>query len=76
MWEAMRQTKLSQLVYFSIVLREQEETKTKYSAPQDFNINLEFHGFDSPVECEKKSLGNINPKYSDIWIDSISGLVL
>ena len=30
----MRQTKLSQLVYFSLVLREQKETKTKYSAPQ------------------------------------------
>ena len=28
-----RQTKLSQFVYFSLVLREREETKTKYSAP-------------------------------------------
>merc|ERR1719362_2448728 len=41
--------------------------------PKVFDINLEFHGFDSPVECEKKSLGSINPKYSDIWIDAISG---
>ena len=28
-----RQTKLSQFVYFSLVLRELEETKTKYSKP-------------------------------------------
>ena len=28
-----RQTKLSKFVYFSHVLREQKETKTKYSAP-------------------------------------------
>ena len=30
----LRQTKLSQFVYFSLVLRELEETKTKYSAPK------------------------------------------
>ena len=30
----LRQTKMSQLVYFSLVLREREETKTKYSAPE------------------------------------------
>ena len=29
----LRQTKLSQFVYFSLVLREREETRTKYSAP-------------------------------------------
>jgi hypothetical protein len=72
----LRQTKLSQFVYFSLILREREETKTKYSAPQVFDINLEFHGFDSPVECEKKSEGSLNPKYSEIWTSSISGLVL
>ena len=31
----LRQTKLSQFVYFSLVLREREETKTKYSAPKE-----------------------------------------
>jgi hypothetical protein len=30
----LRQTKLSQFVYFSLFFREQEETKTKYSAPK------------------------------------------
>ena len=30
----LRQTKLSQFVYFSLVLRERDETKTKYSAPK------------------------------------------
>ena len=30
----LRQTKLSQFVHFSLVLREREETKTKYSAPK------------------------------------------
>ena len=30
----LKQTKLSQYVYFSLVLREQEETKAKYSAPK------------------------------------------
>ena len=29
----LKQTKLSQFVYFSLVLREREKTKTKYSAP-------------------------------------------
>ena len=29
----LRRTKLSQFVYFSLVWREREETKTKYSAP-------------------------------------------
>ena len=29
----LRQTKLSQFVYFSLILREREETNTKYSAP-------------------------------------------
>ena len=29
----LRQTKLSQIVYFSLVLKERGETKTKYSAP-------------------------------------------
>ena len=29
----LRQTRMFQFVYFSLVLREQEETKTKYSAP-------------------------------------------
>ena len=30
----LRQTKLSQFVYFSLILREREKTKTKYSAPK------------------------------------------
>ena len=44
--------------------------------PWVFDINLEFHGYDSPVECEKKSEGSLNPKYSEIWTESVSGLVL
>ena len=36
----LRQTKLSQFVYFSLVLREQEETKTKYSTPKGSGKDL------------------------------------
>ena len=32
-WDKLRQTKLSQFVYFSFLLRECEETKIKFSAP-------------------------------------------
>ena len=39
----LRQTKLSQFVYFSLVLREPEETKTKYSTPYRFQV---FHTYD------------------------------
>ena len=35
--------KLSQFVYFSLVLREPEETKTKYSTPYRFQV---FHTYD------------------------------
>ena len=34
---------MSQFVYFSLVLREPEETKTKYSAPYRFQV---FHTYD------------------------------
>ena len=35
----VRQTRLSQFVYISFVLREREKTKTKYSAPNSFGIS-------------------------------------
>ena len=34
----LRQTNLSQFVYFSLIMREREETKTKYSAPKEKNL--------------------------------------
>ena len=39
----LRQTKLSQFVYFSLVLREQEEPKSKYSAPKRAKAEFLIH---------------------------------
>ena len=47
--------KLSQFVYFSLILREQEETKTKYSAPWTIYIHrsLKKQGPNQPISSEQ-----------------------
>ena len=61
----LRQTKLSQFVYFSLVLREREETKNNYSAPYDYlysdlqSILVEMKSF-VKLDCEFKKGFNHN----------------
>ena len=42
---ALRQTKLSQFAHFSLVLRERQETKTKYSASRSEQLFLKVWMF-------------------------------
>ena len=63
----LRQTKLSQFVYFSLVLREQEETKTKYSAPV---ANLtEISG--SKLDVKKTGVAVITTRLVGIMAESL-----
>ena len=48
----LRQTKLSQCVYFSLDLREREETKTKYSAPNSLVKPKNIKQFDGKYSID------------------------
>ena len=66
----LRQTKLSQFVYFALVLREWEETKNKYSAPKRGEIASTV-GKDSGDQAKWKMCFFIPPwswKRNENWV--------